>query len=224
LENMASRMQDPEQTERLGGSLPTGVLFYGPPGTGKTAAAKALAKYLGWTFLTATGAELSRDVSALDKIYRRAMDLRPALVFIDEADELIQDRGYSAATHATNKLLTLMDGAMDRVRDVVWIAATNNVEQVDTALLRGGRFTEKVSFELPSQDDLRAHIEAWLQARSLRLEPGFDGGAAAEIFGSVSIATAEAVVQSAVNLAIGRGTPIVLSREDVEEAVRLVVG
>lgn len=224
LENIAKRMHDPERTERLGGSLPTGVLFYGPAGTGKTAAAKALGKQLGWTFLTATGAELARDVASLEKIYRKAKELRPALVFVDEADELIQDRGYSAATHATNKLLTLMDGATDRVRDVVWIAATNHVNQVDAALLRGGRFTEKVAFELPSQDDLRAHIEAWLQAKSLRLEAGLDGGTVVEIIGSVSIATAEAVVQSAVNLAIGRGTPVVLSREDVEEAVLLVVG
>lgn len=139
-------------------------------------------------------------------------EFRPALVFFDEADELIQERSYSVATQATNKLLTLMDGASDRARDVMWIAATNHPDQVDAALLRGGRFTEKVSFELPSRSDLLAHTSTWLKERGLRLEPGFDDRARVESMGSVSIATAEAVVQSAVNPAIVRGTPVVVSR------------
>jgi transitional endoplasmic reticulum ATPase len=217
-------MSDPDRTEKLGGSLPTGVLFYGAPGTGKTAAAKALAKHLGWTLLTATGAELSRDVAALEKIYRQAKEFRPSLVFIDEADELIQDRGYSGVTQATNKLLTLMDGAADRVRDVVWIAATNHPDQIDPALLRGGRFTEKVAFDLPSPADLLAHIRTWLDARGLQLESGLNVENLVEALGQVSIATAEAIVQSAVNHAIGRGTPVVISHHDVQHAIDLVVG
>lgn len=224
LENMLGRMADPERTERLGGTLPTGVLFYGPPGTGKTAAAKAIAKHVGWTFLTATGAELSRDISALEKIYRKAMELRPAIVFVDEADELLRNREYSAATQATNKLLTLMDGAADRVRDIVWIAATNHVDQIDGALLRGGRFSEKIPFELPSEADLQAHIGAWLNARDLQLERGFNVCALVGMMGSVSIATAEAVVQSAVNIAIGRGTPVLVLRQDTLHAIDLVMG
>src|SRR5206468_1045178 len=92
LDNLCARMADPERTERNGGTLPTGVLFFGPPGTGKTAAARALAKQLAWTFLPATGAELARDVTALDRLYSKAMDLRPAVIFVDEADDLVRDR------------------------------------------------------------------------------------------------------------------------------------
>ncbi len=162
LDEIVGRMSDPEHTERHGGTLPTGVLFYGPPGTGKTAAAKALAKELNWAFLPTTGAELSKDIRKLESLHARAMELRPAIIFVDEGDELLRSREFSQATDATNKLLTLMDGVQDRVRDVVWIAATNNPDQIEPALLRGGRFTEKVVFDLPSSEALAAHVVKWL--------------------------------------------------------------
>lgn len=82
LENACARMRDPERTESHGGTLPTGIVFFGPPGTGKTAAAKAMAHELGWTFLAVTGAELSRDLEALNRLYGKAQELRPALIFI----------------------------------------------------------------------------------------------------------------------------------------------
>lgn len=225
LENACARMRDPERTEAHGGTLPTGVVFFGPPGTGKTAAAKAMAHELGWTFLAVTGAELSRDLEALNRLYAKAQELRPALIFIDEADELLRHRDYSAASAATNKLLTMMDGAGERVRDVVWIAATNHLEQVDPALLRGGRFSEKIVFDLPSYDAVVTHVESWLHTRKVVLEATFDVRGLVELIGDCSIADVEAVMQTAVNLALGRGSvPVQLSRLDVVHAAELVIG
>jgi transitional endoplasmic reticulum ATPase len=224
LHNVLARMQDPEHTEAHGGTLPTGVVFSGPPGTGKTAAAKALAKELGWTFLASTGAELSRDVAALERLYAKAKEQRPAVIFVDEADELLRRREFSANTEATNKLLTLMDGAADRVRDVVWIAATNHLDQIDPAILRGGRFGEKVAFELPSLDALQSHLSTWLKTRKIQLEPSFTHHGLADMVGEASIADAEAVAQTAVNLAIGRGAPVVVTRRDVLDSIQIVLG
>lgn len=224
LEQIVGRMTDPEHTERHGGTLPTGVLFSGPPGTGKTAAAKALAKAIGWAFLPVTGADLARDPKKLEAIYKKAQDLRPAIIFIDEADELVRSREYSPSTESTNKLLTIMDGVGDRVRDVVWIAVTNHPDQIDAALLRGGRFTEKVRFEKPSAADLARHIVIWLQSRNVQLEAGLDGMSVGQLVGNSSIADAEAVVQAALNRAVARRqSPVIVSREDVELAVRLVL-
>jgi len=223
--NLQMRMADPEHTELQGGTLPAGVLFYGPPGTGKTAVAKALAKELAWSFLPTTGAELARDVAALNRVHAKALDLRPSVIFIDEADELLRDREFSVATESTNKLLTLMDGASDRVADVVWIAATNHSGQIDAAMLRGGRFGEKVVFELPSPSALRDHVRAWMQTRGIRLEPNFKTDGLMELLGEASIANAEAVMQAAVNLGIGRNTPSGLIRQsDILHALELVRG
>jgi transitional endoplasmic reticulum ATPase len=222
---IAGRMADPEHTEAHGGTLPTGVLFYGPPGTGKTATCKALAKSIDWAFLPATGADLARDPKALEKLYAKAKELRPTIVFIDEADELLKNREFSGSTESTNKLLTIMDGVRDRVRDVVWIAATNNPELIDPALLRGGRFTEKVLFEKPGAQRLVEHLRGWLQRRKVQLDAGFTAQDLADLIGDESIANAEAVTQAALNRAVSRRTqPVVVGRADVEQAVRMVLG
>jgi transitional endoplasmic reticulum ATPase len=206
LNMLSSRLRDPQRVERLGGTLPSGVLFYGPPGTGKTAACKALAKEVQWAFLIATGTDLARDPKGLDKLYAQAKELRPCIVFIDEADDLVRSREYSSNTEATNKLLTIMDGVNDRVRDVVWIAATNHPDQVDQALLRGGRFTEKVEFVRPDEDQLSEHIGKWLKTRKIALESGLTADHVAGLVGDESIANLEAVLQYAVNRSISKST------------------
>lgn len=225
LQQIVRRMRDPEHTERHGGTLPTGVLFYGPPGTGKTATCKAMAKAVDWAFLPATGADLARNPKDLDKLFEKAKELRPTIVFIDEADELLRSREFSGSTEATNKLLTLMDGVADRVRDVVWIAATNNPEQIDPALLRGGRFTEKVRFDPPNGAQLSAHLDRWFGARGVKLDEGLSTATLVELIGSASIATGEAIAQAAVNRAVAKGEiPVVVRAADLERAAQLVLG
>lgn len=221
---IAGRMADPQHTEAHGGTLPTGVLFYGPPGTGKTATAKALAKSIEWAFLTATGADLARNPAELQKLHNQANELRPCVIFVDEADELLRNRDLSPHTEGTNKLLTLLDGVGDRVKDIVWIAATNNPDQIDPALLRGGRFTEKVPFERPSAKSLSIYLEAWFAGRKVHLASGLSVAAVAQTLRGESIANAEAVAQDALNRAISRrSAPVVVTLADVEQAVKSVL-
>jgi transitional endoplasmic reticulum ATPase len=222
---IVNRLKDPERTERHGGSLPTGVLFYGLPGTGKTATAKAIAKEVKWGFLSKTGGELVRDPRELDKLYRQAKENRPCLIFIDEADELLKCREYASQTEATNKLLTLMDGAGDRVKDVVWMAATNHPEQIDTALLRSGRFTEKLVFELPSLEILTRHLSKWLVQHKVSLAPHLTARTITVMMGEQSIADAQGIVQTALNRAIAKNLDhVIVTRTDVEMAMQTVLG
>lgn len=222
---IVGRMADPEYTERHGGTLPNGVLLFGPPGTGKTATCKAIAKELGWAFLPATGATLARSPKDLEKLYAKAKELRPAIIFVDEADELLKNREFSQYTEATNTLLTLTEGVGQRVKDVVWFAATNHPDNIDPALLRGGRFTEKVLLDLPSSEQIAQHLRRWLDARSVQLEQGFSVEMFAGIVGQVSIANGEAVAQAALNRAVARRQgKVVVRQADVEQAMRLVLG
>jgi transitional endoplasmic reticulum ATPase len=225
ISQITGRLDDPEYTESHGGTLPTGVLFSGPPGTGKTATAKALAHEVQWGFLPVTGAEMARNPKELEKVFAKAKEIRPCLIFIDEADELLKSRDYSSNTEATNKLLTLMDGINDRVRDVVWIAATNNPDMIDAALLRSGRFTEKVVFELPSADLLAKHIDQWLDTRKVIFGASMNSQEVAEVIGEQSIANSEGILQAALNRAISRrDMPVTVTRDDVVVAHRSIVG
>ena len=137
---------------------------------------------------------------------------------------MLRSRDLSPHTEGTNKLLTLMDGVGDRVKDVVWIAATNNPEQIDPALLRGGRFTEKVPFDRPSAKSLNLYLETWFASRKVRLEGGLTVAAVAQTLRGESIANAEAVAQVALNKAISRrSTPVVVTSADIEQAVLTVL-
>ncbi len=224
LDQIHGRLIDAEYTESLGGTLPTGILFYGPPGTGKTATAKALAKEIDYAFLPATGDELAKDVQCLDRLFEKAKQLRPCVIFIDEADELLRRRDQSISTESTNRLLTMLDGVKDRVKDVVWIAATNNPEWIDVALLRGGRFTEKVLFESPSPEQVASHLTQWFALRKVSLATDVLVGDIAVAFGLDSIANAEAVAQAALNRSISRraGEPVV-QRVDFHCAAKIVL-
>lgn len=226
LDLIAGLLRDPERVERLGGRLPSGILFYGPPGTGKTEACKALAKEVDWAFLVATGPDLARDPKALEKLHAQAKELRPAIVFIDEADDLLRSREFSSNTESTNKLLTIMDGVNDRVRDVLWVAATNHPDNIDPALLRGGRFTQKVEFVRPDEHQLATHITSWLEKRNLKLDSGLTVIDIASAMGDQSIANAEAVLQYAVNRAIAaaKSDEVTLRAMDVERGVTTVLG
>jgi transitional endoplasmic reticulum ATPase len=222
---IAHRLRNPEKVEAMGGTLPGGILFYGPSGTGKTVAAQALALESGWAFLSVGGPDLIAERQRVNKLYREASDLRPALVFIDEADDVLRERRMSGTPDVVNRLLALMDGTSARVADVIFVAATNHPEQIDPALLRAGRFTEKVAFYPPAAHELPRAIEAWLNTRNVKLDAAIEPGELASLLAGCTIADLEGVLQYAVNRAIARGRDskrIQICNEDIGAALRVV--
>ncbi len=157
-------LKNPEVFTRLGVRPPKGILIYGAPGTGKTLLAKAVATESEANFISVNGPELlskwvGESEKAIRKIFIKARQTSPTIVFFDEIDSIAPRRGLSADSHVTervvNQLLTEMDG-LKEMHDVVVIAATNRPDMIDTGLLRPGRFDRIILAQVP---DEKARLE-----------------------------------------------------------------
>jgi transitional endoplasmic reticulum ATPase len=152
-------LKHPEAFKRLGISPPKGVLLYGAPGTGKTMLAKAVAHESKANFILVKGPELlskwvGESEAGVRKVFEKARQTAPCIIFFDEIDALTPRRGLSPDSHATervvNQLLTEIDG-LEEMHGVVIIGATNRPDIVDTAMLRPGRFDRIILTPVPEK-------------------------------------------------------------------------
>jgi transitional endoplasmic reticulum ATPase len=160
----------PESFKRLGIKPPKGILLYGPPGTGKTLLAKAVAKESESNFIQVKGPSLlsmwvGKSEEGVRKVFERARQVSPCVVFFDEIDSLAGKRGMETGQKVTervlNQLLAEMDGLED-LKDVTIIAATNRPDMLDPALLRPGRFDRIILVDIPDErsreEILKVHL------------------------------------------------------------------
>ena len=160
----------PRLFAELGMRPPRGVLLYGPPGCSKTLLARAMATDSAANFFHVKGPELySKYVGdsekAVRRLFRRAREASPAIIFFDELDALATQRSSDGATGGSSaasaeervlaQLLTEMDGA-ETLTDVIVVGATNRPDLLDAALLRPGRFDQLVYVGLPDRDERAA--------------------------------------------------------------------
>lgn len=226
LTSIVYRMTHIQEIEEAGGSLPTGLVFYGAePGTGKTECARSLAKDSGWAFLATTSNDLIADHTEIDTIYKKALNIRPCIIFIDEANDVLRDRSMSPNAAITNKLLTVMDGVSNERRDIMFIAATNYVEQIDAAVLRGGRISEKFHFGVPEIADQIAYIADAIKKSRAKFAPDVSAAAVAMMMDKMGVAGTVAnmatVLQDAVNSSLGKGaSSLGVSLDDIGKSIR----
>ncbi|WP_313082802.1 AAA family ATPase [Pulveribacter sp.] len=159
LQRLAVEFERSDEIEALGGQVSKGVIFYGPPGTGKTTMAQALAKDSGMTFIHTSGKKILSSERELQSIRDKALDLRPSIVFIDEADDILADRGTSGLKMHTNDLLATIDGAGEPLHDVVWVLATNSIDSLDKAVSR--RFTTQIELPIPGIEAITDMVRTW---------------------------------------------------------------
>ncbi|MDE2410650.1 MAG: CDC48 family AAA ATPase [Sphingomonadales bacterium] len=159
-------LKNPDAFRRLGIRPAKGFLLYGPPGTGKTLLAKAVAKESEANFISIKSSDLlskwyGESEQQISRLFARARQVAPCVIFIDEIDSLVPARGTSGnepqvTARVVNTILAEMDG-MEELSSVVLIGATNRPGLVDPALLRPGRLDELIYVGTPDAGG-REHI------------------------------------------------------------------
>ncbi len=165
-------LQDRRRFERLGATVPAGILLHGPPGTGKTLLAKAVATASGANFYSSSASafvEMFAGVGAarIRKLFEEARKNAPAIVFIDELDAVGMARSgtghHREQDQTLNQLLVELDGFGGR-DDVIVMGASNRLGDLDPALLRPGRFDRQVFVAPPDvtgrEEILRVHTRS----------------------------------------------------------------
>jgi transitional endoplasmic reticulum ATPase len=174
-------LKDPEAFRRLGIRPAKGFLLFGPPGTGKTLMAKAVAREAEANFISTKSSDLlskwyGESEQQVSRLFARARQVAPTVIFIDEIDSLVPARGGGLGEPAVtervvNTILAEMDG-LEELQSVVVIGATNRPTLVDPALLRPGRFDELIYVPVPDEAG-RRHILG-IQTRDMPLADDVD--------------------------------------------------
>ncbi len=156
-------LRRPQDVHKLGGTAPKGVLLVGPPGTGKTLLARAVAGEAGVPFYHVSGSSFLEmlvgvGASRVRDLFATAKKNAPCIIFVDEIDSIGRRRGgmqgfygggASEMEQTLNQLLSEMDG-FEPSEDVIVLAATNQPDVLDPALLRPGRFDRRIVVDVPN--------------------------------------------------------------------------
>src|SRR6187200_118667 len=202
-------MRFPDMYNKLGHTIPKGVLLHGPSGTGKTMLAKAVATESEANFISVKGPELlSKWVGESEKgvreIFRRARQASPCIIFFDEIDSIAPIRGLDGSGHTStermvSQLLTEMDG-IDEMHGVVVLAATNRADMIDPALLRPGRYDKIIYVPNPDIKTREKILELNVQGKPISNDLNLKR--IAELTDGFSGADVAAVVNTAISLVL----------------------
>ena len=198
----------PEVFKTMGINAPRGILLYGPPGTGKTLLAKAVASESKANFISIKGPEVmskwvGESEKAVRELFKKARQVAPTIVFLDEIDSIAPMRGMDAGSHVhdsvVNQLLTSIDG-MESMDGVVVIGATNRPDIIDQGLLRPGRFDRLVLIGSP---DYAARLEIFkIHTKNMPITKDVKLEELAKVCENYSGADIEALCREAAMLAI----------------------
>lgn len=238
-------LKAPEKYTRLGGTAPKGVLLVGAPGTGKTLLARAVAGEAGVPFFSMSAAEFVEMIvgvgaARVRDLFKQARESAPAIIFIDELDAIGRARGRISIggtgeqEQTLNQILTEMDGFSSR-EGIIVLAATNQPDVLDKALLRPGRFDRRVVVNLPDRVGrhaiLKVHTRGVPLAPDANLEqmaattPGFSGADLKNLVNEAALLAARRngnevgnkdFMDALEKIVLGPERPLILTRADKE--------
>ena len=217
-------LADLETASRVGVKAPATVLLFGPPGTGKTTFAKAIAGRLGWPFIELLPSKLESGDGSMSAELRDAMNdllqLDHVVVFIDEFDEIASAREHNPSTKGVVNELLKMIPAFRSAPGHLLVCATNFVADIDSAVLRPGRFDLVIPIGPP---DLSARLAHWQSTLEPLDQRGIDIEKIAKLTegytpGDVELAAQRAAASAFDRIREGK-TPAHITEEDLEAAI-----
>src|SRR5690348_4322362 len=225
-------LRDPQKYTRLGGTAPKGVLLIGAPGTGKTLLARAVAGEAGVPFFSMSGSEFIEMIvgvgaARVRDLFKQAREHAPAIIFIDELDSIGRARGQtviggsSEQEQTLNQILTEMDGFSSR-EGIIVLAATNQPDVLDKALLRPGRFDRRVFVNLPDKAGREAILR--VHVRRVPLASDVSLGELAGVTPGLSGADLKNLVNEAALLAARREEKEVRQKDFLDALEKIVLG
>ena len=226
-------LKKPQRYAVLGAKIPRGVLLVGPPGTGKTLLSKAVAGEANVPFFIISGSEfvelfVGAGAARVRDLFEQAKKKAPCIIFIDELDAIGKSRsgsmgvvgGNDEREQTLNQLLTEMDGFNASDKPVIVLAATNQPETLDAALLRPGRFDRQVLVDRPDLSGRRTILEIY--GSKVKLDPGVDMESIAAATSGFAGADLANLVNEAALLAARADRKTVI-QADLQEAIERVV-
>jgi cell division protease FtsH len=225
-------LRDPKKYSRLGGAAPKGVLLIGAPGTGKTLLARAVAGEAGVPFFSMSASEFIEMIvgvgaARVRDLFKQARENAPAIIFIDELDSIGRARGATAIGGSSeqeqtlNQILTEMDGFSGR-EGIIVLAATNQPDVLDKALLRPGRFDRRVVVNLPDRNGREAILK--VHTRNVPLAEDVSLPEIASATPGLSGADLRNLVNEAALLAARREQPSVRQKDFMDSLEKIVLG
>ena len=226
-------LKSSERYTEIGARIPKGVLLVGPPGTGKTLLSKAVAGEAGVPFFIISGSEfvelfVGAGAARVRDLFEQAKKNAPCIIFIDELDAIGKSRsgsmgvvgGNDEREQTLNQLLTEMDGFASKDKPVIVLAATNQPEVLDAALLRPGRFDRQVLVDRPDLPGRKTILEIY--AKKVKLAEGVDLDRIAQATSGFAGADLANLVNEAALLA-ARAKRTKVEQQDLGEAIERVV-
>ncbi len=226
-------LKKPERYTDIGARIPKGVLLVGPPGTGKTLLSKAVAGEAEVPFFIISGSEfvelfVGAGAARVRDLFEQAKKKAPCIIFIDELDAIGKSRsgsmgvvgGNDEREQTLNQLLTEMDGFASTEKPVIVLAATNQPEVLDAALLRPGRFDRQVLVDRPDLSGRKTILEIY--TKKVKLADSIDLDSIAQATSGFAGADLANMVNEAALLA-ARAKRKSVEQQDLSEAIERVV-
>ncbi len=226
-------LKKPQRYTDIGARIPKGVLLVGPPGTGKTLLSKAVAGEAEVPFFIISGSEfvelfVGAGAARVRDLFEQAKKKAPCIIFIDELDAIGKSRsgsmgvvgGNDEREQTLNQLLTEMDGFASTDKPVIVLAATNQPEVLDAALLRPGRFDRQVLVDRPDLSGRKTILEIY--TKKVKLSEKIDLDRIAQATSGFAGADLANMVNEAALLAARAYRPEV-EQQDLNEAIERVV-